>query len=535
MKESEITPQTKVIVIGLDGATWEIILPFVEAGYLPTFRKLLKEGSWGILRSTLPPVTVPAWPSFATGKNPAKLGIYNFLIVDNKTGNTRIVRSTDIKSKKIWDYLGFYGKKSIIINHPVTYPPEKINGIMVSGMLTPPGSNDYTRPPEILKELEKLGYIIEPDPEIVRTKWDTEEFIHELIKTIRKRRDTTVHLMKTYSWDFFFVLFRATDVVQHKQFQNKRKLLEVYMEVDKSLATIIKVIPKDTILILMSDHGFCELKKHLNITKWLYETGYVKLKKKDMSIGSSKSSILMKLGITQASVLRILRNLRLDWIRKYIPIVFKSKLPASSVEIDLKESLVYPGILFTGASQYLAINCEKVRDEIEYERLRDELISKLFTLKDPETGERIIEAVYKKEEVYSGPYLNEAPEIIFLIKKEYGLTTFLDLSAPIIEKISSPVGTHHIDGIFLAYGPSIKKGYKIENTKIYDVAPTILHIFDLPIPNDMDGRVLTEIFEEDSEFARRKPKYVDPSYYEMKREDEKLKKAIKNLKLKGKT
>ncbi|WP_193383885.1 hypothetical protein [Pyrococcus yayanosii] len=93
---------------------------------------------------------------------------------------------------------------------------------------------------------------------------------------------------------------------------------------------------------------------------------------------------------------------------------------------------------------------------------------------------------------------------------------------------------HRLNGIFLAYGPGIKKGYKIENAKIYDIAPTILHIFGLPIPNDMDGRVLMEIFEEDSEFAKRKPKYVDPSYYEKKQEDEKLKKAIKNLKLKGK-
>lgn len=124
---------------------------------------------------------------------------HNFLIVDNKTGKVRIVRSTDVKSKKIWDYLSFHGMKSIILNHPVTYPPEKINGIMVSGMLTPPGSDDYTYPPEILKGLKELGYVIESDPEIVKTKWDTKEFVDELIQTIQKRTKTVLHLMEYHS------------------------------------------------------------------------------------------------------------------------------------------------------------------------------------------------------------------------------------------------------------------------------------------------------------------------------------------------
>jgi len=107
-------------------------------------------------------------------------------------------------------------------------------------------------------------------------------------------------------------------------------------------------------------------------------------------------------------------------------------------------------------------------------------------------------------------------------------------NSEIITESKGTTGNHRLNGIFLAYGPGIKKGYKIEGAKIYDIAPTILHIFDLPIPNDMDGRVLMEIFEPDSEFAKRKPVYVDPRYYEKEQEDEKLKKAIKNLKIRGK-
>jgi len=523
----------KVMVIGLDGATWDVILPFVKEGKLPTFKRLLENGSWGILKSTLPPVTVPAWPSFATGKNPAKLGVYNFLIVDNKTGKVRIVRSSDVKSKKLWDYLGVCGRKSIVLNHPVTYPPERINGIMISGMLTPPNADDYVYPLEIKEELIQLGYIIEPDSDIVRKKWDTTEFVDELVRVINQRTKTVIYLMKKHPWDFFFILFRATDIIQHKQFQNKKLLMKIYSEVDKSLRDILQSLDDNIVVILMSDHGFCEFKKQFNITNWLHKMGYVKFKKKESSRSGSRNSPFLKLGITQAFLLKILRKLRLEWIKKYIPVSIKAKVPTTSLEIDLKESLVYPGILFTGASQYISINREKIQSPEEYEKLKEELISKLLSLKDPETGECVVEAVYKKEEVYSGPYLDEAPDIIFLLKRGYGLTTSLDLSALIIEEISSPFGTHHIDGIFLVYGSGIRRGYEIEPAEIIDVTPTILHIFGLPIPNDIDGRVLMEIFEEDSEFAKRKPKYVDPNYYEEKQEDVTLKKTIKSLKLKG--
>ena len=145
--------------------------------------------------------------------------------------------------------------------------------------------------------------------------------------------------------------------------------------------------------------------------------------------------------------------------------------------------------------------------------------------------------IHNPKKLYSGEKVNLLPDIIFTINNWRCVILEDTFDRPLFEEkpfSTRHTGSHRLNGIFLAYGRGIKKGHKIEGAKIYDIAPTILHIFGLLIPNDMDGRVLTEIFEQDSEFAKRRPVYVDPSYYERKQEDEKLRKAVKNLKIKGK-
>jgi len=213
-----------------------------------------------------------------------------------------------------------------------------------------------------------------------------------------------------------------------------------------------------------------------------------------------------------------------------------NRLTLSYDDIDWKQTKAFA--VGTGGHIYLNVKGREPQGIVEpgkeYEKVRNYIIERLESLIDPETGKKVIERVFVKEELFKGKFFNNAPDISLLPSKNYATLHQQQFVSPSLF-INSPIsGTHAINGILIFYGPGIQKDKQIKGAKIYDLAPTILHVFGLPIPNDMDGRVLMEIFEEDSEFANRKPKYVDPDYYEKKIENEKLKKAIKNLKLKGK-
>ena len=171
----------KVIVIGLDGATWDLIKPWAENGELPTFKKLMANGSWGILESVIPPVTPPAWVSLATGKNPAKHGIIDFIdLNDANNKSKRIINSNDINSKTIFDILSNSGIKCLIQNYPLTYPVKKINGIMISDWLS--GKDNYVYPPELKKYLDSKKYEFSPNVKVTK-----EDFIGEVTRIVKKQ------------------------------------------------------------------------------------------------------------------------------------------------------------------------------------------------------------------------------------------------------------------------------------------------------------------------------------------------------------
>ena len=153
--------KTKLMVIGLDGATLDLLLPWARDGELPAFGKLLNESAWRPLESTRPPLTCPAWPAFYTGKNPGKLGAMDFMGGD---GGSRIVSYADIRGVAFWDVAAQHGMRSLVINVPVTYPPRIQNGFMLSGMLTPPGRPCYTSRP-LMAEIEThVGeYVVDLD------------------------------------------------------------------------------------------------------------------------------------------------------------------------------------------------------------------------------------------------------------------------------------------------------------------------------------------------------------------------------------
>ena len=478
----------KVIVIGLDGATFDLIKPWAEEGALPNFKKLIKKGTFGNLKSTLPILSPPAWTSIVTGKNPGKHGIYEFWKWPSKDDpQLHVVNSKYRKAPAIWNILTDYGVKSIVINVPVTYPPEKINGILVSGILTPSINSDFAYPKEIKNILLEKGYEIEAD--IQELSFNREKTFLNICKTTQKRAEAAIYLMRNYPWSFFFVVFNELDTIQHYFWDEKELILKYYKILDYIIGRFLNLIDKNTTTIIVSDHGFGPISKSIYINTWLNKISLLKLKETYLT-----ESSLKKLFDIENKILKKLEKIGAKKIIYLIPKSIRKRIPTSGNIKQVIDFSVTKAYCLSFNGQYLKINKEDM--PLKNKEIIDNLVIKLLELVDSETKVKIIKKIVQKGSIYWGPYLSDAPDLLIEMVKGYAFSTDVGknqiLGPPSTGNLIRS-GDHQINGVFIAYGPRIKNGIEI-NAFVWDVTPTILQIMGFPATIDMDGRVLKEIF-----------------------------------------
>lgn len=452
-----------VIAIGLDGASWNVLLPMIKRNKLPTFKKLIKNGAWGHLKSCVPFVTSPAWKCLSTGKNPGKLGVYWWVIFDKKQKTFSIPYSTDFKSKDLWDYLSGNKLKCGIINMPLTYPPKPINGFVISGF---PIGKKFTYPYILEEEIKKMGY---KSPNMI-PEFSKYKLLKENLEVIKQRFGISLKLFNKYKPNFLFLTLFSTNLIQRK-FQKNKKIIELmWVLVDKEINKFIsKVARRDAYLIIFSDHGSVETKAIFFINEWLKRNGYIKTKP---SLVSLKSYIPSSLESWIGLVRRFLSP---------IIIPFRSLLSfrVSSKPINWGETTAYN----LGWGIYIF---DKTSNE-KYETVRDSLMNQLRKIRDPKSKKKIFKWVKKREKVYEGDYVKYAPDIAFIPNEGYEFN--YRFSKRCWDYSSQIEGTKCQNGLFIVNGPNVKKG-KIKDAKIYDIAPTILQIFGINKPFDIDGKTL---------------------------------------------
>ncbi len=533
----------RVIVIGLDGATFDLIRPWVAQGKLPTFKKLMENGAWSELRSTVPPVTASAWSSFMTGKNPGAHGLFDFMQRKRGSYDLAPVSVRDRDGKAVWDLIGDAGKRVIVMNVPVTWPPQPVNGLLVTGMLTPRDAENFTYPRELASELKKeIGdYIVYSDE--VYSKGRGEIFMQALKYSAEQRTRAAEYLMQKYPWDLFMLVFPETDTVSHGLWSSydvthhqhdpseaakfRDGILEIYQHLDSLIARLIahviastfaslnvnsaKQSPGDmeiassrkpllamteTTFILMSDHGHGPLRNFLYVNNYLAKLGYLKFKNNPLTL---LKRLAFNLGITPRTVYQLLLSIGLGKLRRTLDKRrggrgLLKRFFLSLNDVDWSRTRAY-SIGYIG-EVHINLHGREPQGIVtveEYDRVRSDVISKLRDLKLPD-GTPLVEHIWKKEEIYSGAHLAEAPDVLFL-PRNLETIAFGDFefgSNKVIEPSYGVSSSHRMNGIFVASGAGVKNAGEFHDARLIDLAPTILHLMDLPVPRDMDGHVLTE-------------------------------------------
>lgn len=505
--------RARIFVVGLDGATFDLVRPWAEKGLLPTLRKLMEEGCWGELTSTIPPFTAPAWCSFATGKNPGKHGLYDF--AGRKPGTYQMVplNASSIRSPTLWQILSRHGRKVAVLNVPLTYPPAPVNGVLVTGMLTPPNAATFTYPPDFASELMSAvpGYTVWPDG-VFHPMGREPDFLRVVHELTEMRLKAARFLMQKLDWDFFMVVFRGPDLVQHWLWRHMEKgedselgqgILSVYRRVDGAIASLIGSLPSKTTVIIMSDHGAGPLDTYVHVNTWLLREGYLKIK---ASALSKLKLAMFRVGLTPRAFYRLLMR---TGLRKGIGAMVRERKSAvrgmldrvflSFRDVDWPKSLAYSygnvGPIYLNVKGREPQGC--VEPGRHYEEIREEISLRLQELRDPRTGKKLVERVYRKEELYSGEALEDAPDLFFIPKdlrcQAFGLLQFT--SNQWLEPSFDRSGGHRMNGVFLAWGEGVRQ-VTLEGIHMTDLTPTILALLDVPIPEDMDGRVIREAFQE---------------------------------------
>ncbi len=505
------TKRSRVVVLGLDGATFTVLRPWMEDGHLPNLARLAREGVHGQLESVVPPYSAPAWVSLVTGQGPGKHGIVDFWRYDPSTDERRPMDASDVGTAALWDILGQHGRLVGVVNVPLTYPPRPVNGVMVSGMMTPGEDTPYTHPPELKNWLKEVGgdYTADPYTSVDRTP----AFLKRVLYWVGRREAAHLHLLKSHPFDFFINVVQALDPIQHHFWRvldeshprhdddEARRLrpllLRCYQAVDEVVGHRLGMLDGRTTLFVVSDHGFGPVHRRFNVNRFLLEQGFLALEG-DAMPHPLRSRVIE--GIRAAGRMLDVLNLRGRLLDNRQREVLRRRLDQSAAPaVDWSRTRAYYTGL-TGQGLYVNLAGREATGIVPrgapYEEVRDSLIAALVGLRDPDTGQPVISAAYRREEIYTGSRVSQLPDVVFSLRDRPYLPSERMAAQAIIEPLppESSGGRHHPAGIFLAAGPGIRQGAVLDGARLIDVAPTVLYALGLPVPEDMDGRVLTEVF-----------------------------------------
>lgn len=511
----------RVVILGLDGGTLDAVKPWAEKGLLPHFARLLSTGAWGVLRSTYPPLTMPAWLSFSTGKSPGRLGIYGFVTLLDGSYEFQISTHYHTRGhKELWDLLNEHGYTCGILNNPLMDRPIAIDGFCVPGFMA--SESDYrTSPVELRSELDEVvgGYELE-----VRGHYliDPKRLLEECLRVMDKRVEAILHLLNNRPVDLLLAVITMTDRMLHCLynthapgcFGNDRPgdnmLVDFFQALDTAVGRICDQLDEDDLLLIISDHGFKRADRLFFLNNWLMDQGWLSWKGEKWS---------HRVGFTQKGLARFLVRQNLySWGQRIVPTALRNRIPVghkSGEGVSIVEAIQNSSIewrstrvvaIGSGSDAAIYFNTEdRPQGTVGIEDIKGDkevLISELLKVRDPQSGAGLGINVHEPQELYLTEEPINSPDFCIDLDGDILPSTHLSIKGALFGKTSR--AQHSIEGMFMAHHPMVLPG-EVKGLSIMDIMPTILSLFSIPPPEGIDGVVIRDIFKNGVSFLDRGP------------------------------
>jgi len=459
-----------------------------------------------------------------TGKNSGKHGVFEFLEYGHNPLRGQVNSSRTIQAELLWEIAARYGKTTVVGGVPMSYPARPVQrfpGFFLGDFLSPAAAADFASDKEIFAELEAEVGPYRPWATTIHDGGNEALVLADLQSFLEQHLKTIGFLINRCYWDLFMFDLMATDRIQHELWHVwdlthraargrerglealRPRLIEFWETLDRGIGAIEADLPSDTAFLLISDHGFGPIEHYVNFNVWLLEQGYVALedtfyvKQKHWFYRQGATpewmyGLMSRLGLGSHRVSRF-RGKQEGLMDRLGESLFLSRR-----HIDWSRTRAYAqgnfGQIFLnlkGRQPHGCVASEDVRPLLE------ELKATMLAIPHPETGEPLVEHVYERDELYHGPHARLAPDLTVVLTdwryRTIGLHDFT--TNKVISPAFGPTGDHRLEGILIAAGPAFRAGAKPHDAVLLDVAPTVLHLLGVPIPDDMDGRVLSELFE----------------------------------------
>jgi predicted AlkP superfamily phosphohydrolase/phosphomutase len=492
----------RVLVIAWDGADWQILDPLLQAGDLPNLSRLIERGGRAVLKSTLPPHSWSAWPSFLTGVEPADHGVFDIVEPRREGRQSFPVSFRSIRERTFLADLTRAGVETVMVNVPLTFPPPKISGKLIAGGVLPK-RRPFTHPEGLADELEAAGA---PFP-INGMSWTTfrhrpEPFLEEVREFVTKRQRTMEHLLDSTDWHVACLVFVATDRVQHclsnyispdhPEYERlsrdplAEKVRDVYRLLDEGLGRLIERSGPDDLVMFVSDHGSQACTGAVNMDRLLEQVRFLEFSRAKAVLGP------LQWGPMRSLARRVYDSLGLHG---------KVQIPTA---VNWAATRGYTSVHSTGEG--ISVNLAGrepggIVDPADYERVRDEVAERVAAFTDSRMGIRPVARVWRREEVFKGKHADDAPDLLLEAAPLYSLTH----ARTAVEHADWLSGDHRVDGVFAAAGPAVDRAAFPDVASLVDLAPTILAAVEVAPSVRHAGSVLRPVVGRDLAVATTEP------------------------------